>query len=108
MSNDDFSERGETPRHAALREVEEETGYKCSVSAPLSLVRYSFVRKKRRVRKRVRWYWMEPGRRVGSPDPKEIFGMAWLPFEKAKGRLRYPADFRLIDKVKRMRRRGKA
>lgn len=53
-------EPGETPREAALREVAEETGYECEVRRPLALVRYSFVRKGRLVRKRVRWYWMEP------------------------------------------------
>jgi ADP-ribose pyrophosphatase YjhB (NUDIX family) len=100
-------EKNERPRDAALREVTEESGYECSVRSPLSLIRYSFFRGKNKVRKRVRWYWMAPGRRVGKPDPKEIYGMKWLSFTRAKDILKYPADFRLIDKVQRLDRGGK-
>ncbi len=95
-------EKGESPREAALREVAEESGYECAVRAPLSLIRYSFTRNRKRVNKRVRWYWMRPERKMGPPDPNEIFGMKWLGFDKAKACLRYPADFRLIDKVRRL------
>lgn len=97
-------EKDETPKEAALREVEEESGFSCVVKAPLSLIRYSFVRKGRRVSKKVRWYWMEPRRKTGSPDAGEIHGMKWLDFGRAKTLLRYPADFRLIDRVSKMSR----
>ena len=93
-------ERGETPRAAALREVAEESGYECDILSTLAEVRYSFYRKGVRVRKRVRWYWMKPLRRCGKPDPEEISGLRWLPYRRAKELLRYPADFRLIEKVR--------
>ncbi len=99
-------DKGETPREAALREVFEETGYECAVRKTLALIRYSFVRKKRKVNKRVRWYWMESRCRTGKPDPDEIFGMKWLSYKKAKKRLRYPADLRLIEKAKALARAG--
>ncbi|MFH1726051.1 MAG: NUDIX hydrolase [Elusimicrobiota bacterium] len=99
-------EAAETPRRAALREVAEESGYECVVLAPLGLVRYSFVRSGVPVRKRVRWYWMRPRRRVGEPDPAEISGCKWLPYDEAKGLLRYPADFRLLEAVRRKREPG--
>lgn len=95
-------EKGETPREAALREVEEESGYACAVRAPLSLIRYSFVRGRKQVSKRVRWYWMKPEKKVGGPDPREIFGMRWVGFAQAGKLLRYPADFRLIEKVRKL------
>ncbi|MDE2291596.1 MAG: NUDIX domain-containing protein [Elusimicrobia bacterium] len=91
----------ETPRQAALREVAEETGLECRVVAPFALVRYSFTRKGRPVRKRVRWYRMEPVRRVGKPDGGEIHGLRWLGYAPAKRLLEYPADFRNLEKLRR-------
>lgn len=91
---------GETPRQAALREVREETGWECDIVRPLELARYSFLRSGRLVRKRVRWYRMRPVKRSGRPDEKEIFGLKWLGFGAARKLLRYPADFRLLEKVK--------
>jgi 8-oxo-dGTP pyrophosphatase MutT (NUDIX family) len=96
----------ETPRQAALREVEEESGYFCRVRRSLALVRYSFERKGRPVRKRVRWYWMEPLLRRGKADPKEIFGLRWLGYGAARRLLRYPADFRLLDKAESLSAAG--
>ncbi len=94
-------ERGETPRRAALREVHEETGWRCRVRKTLELARYSFTRQGRKVSKRVRWYLMEPLSKNGKPDAREIFGVNWLPFSKARARLKYPADFRLLAKARR-------
>jgi hypothetical protein len=63
-------------------------------------VRYSFRRGGRLVRKRVRWYWMRPVRRTGSPDAAEIFGLRWLSFSRARSVLRHPADFRLLERAR--------
>lgn len=87
---------GETPRQAALREVLEETGYRCEVLGPLTLVRYMFRRGPRLVRKRVRWYWMRPIERPGTPDAEEILKVRWMPPEEAGRRLVYPGDLRLL------------
>ena len=94
---------GEPPRAAALREVAEESGLQCRVKAPLALARYSFVRDGRPVRKRVRWYWMEPVRKVGRPDAEEIFGLRWLGYTGAKRLLSYPADVRLLARMRTAR-----
>jgi ADP-ribose pyrophosphatase YjhB (NUDIX family) len=91
---------GETPRAAALREVAEESGLQCRVKAPLALARYSFLRDGRPVKKRVRWYWMEPVRTVGRPDADEIFGLRWRGYAGARKLLSYPADLRLLDKMR--------
>lgn len=94
---------GETPRQAALREVAEEAGLRCRVKETLALVRYSFTRKGRPVKKRVRWYWMEPLAKVEATTPHEVFGMKWLGYGGAKRLLEYPADHRLLDVMKKRR-----
>jgi ADP-ribose pyrophosphatase YjhB (NUDIX family) len=94
---------GETPRRAALREVAEEAGLECRIKETLALVRYSFTRKGRPVKKRVRWYWMEPVRSVAATTPDEVFGKKWLGYGGAKRLLEYPADHRLLDVMKRRR-----
>lgn len=89
-------EKNETPLQAALREVEEETGWKCRSAGPLALVRYRFNRNGRPVAKKVRWYRMEPIKRTGRPDAVEIMKTKWVPKKTAAKRLAYPSDLRLI------------
>src|SRR5947207_996444 len=47
---------GETSADAALREVREETGWRCELVRELEAVTYWFQRDGDRVRKTVRWY----------------------------------------------------
>lgn len=89
-------EKKETPLKAALREVEEETGWKCRSVGPLALVRYRFNRNGRRVAKKVRWYRMEPVEKTGRPDEVEIMKTRWVAKKAAAKSLRYPSDLRLI------------
>lgn len=89
-------EKKETPLKAALREVEEETGWKCRSVGPLALVRYRFNRNGRPVAKKVRWYRMEPVERTGKPDEVEIMKTRWVAKKAAVKSLRYPSDLRLI------------
>ena len=89
-------EKGETWLAAALREVEEETGWKCRNLGPLSNVTYSFRRKKKLVFKRVRWYRMEPVRKTGKPDAGEILKIQWIDALKAADLLTYPSDARVL------------
>ena len=89
-------EKNETPLKAALREVEEETGWRCCSKGPLAVVRYCFNRNGRPVAKKVRWYRMEPIKRTGKPDDVEILKTKWVPKRTAVKSLRYPSDLRLI------------
>lgn len=89
-------EKKETPLKAALREVEEETGWKCRSVGPLALVRYRFNRNGRPVAKKVRWYRMEPVEKTGRPDEVEIMKTKWVARKAAAKSLRYPSDLRLI------------
>ena len=92
-------EEGETPPETALREVREETGWKCRILRDMKEVRYEFERDGVPVRKKVQWFVMEPVEEVGSPDPEEIHGLKWAPRAEAAGLLRYPSDRELLDSV---------
>ena len=72
---------GETHRHAALREVEEETGLRCRTGASCPEARYA-DRKGRP--KRVRYWSMEPidGEFVANDEVDEV---RWLLIDEAKG-----------------------
>ena len=89
-------EKGETWLSAALREVEEETGWKCRRLGLLSNVTYRFRREGRPVFKRVRWYRMEPIEKTGKPDADEIRRTKWIDANKAAGALSYPSDGRVL------------
>jgi ADP-ribose pyrophosphatase YjhB (NUDIX family) len=88
---------GETPLKAALREVEEETGWRCKSLGVLTTVAYNFSRQGRPVAKKVKWYRMEPIEKVGKPDAREIMDAKWVPQEAAAKKLKYPSDFKLLE-----------
>jgi 8-oxo-dGTP pyrophosphatase MutT (NUDIX family) len=94
-------EAGETPRETAVREVEEETGYKCRISGTIFTARYVFQRQGRLVHKKVQWYWMEAGARLGKPDEAEIDAIQWASFRKAAELLRYPSDLELLERTRK-------
>lgn len=84
-------ERSETSAEAAVREVEEETGYRCRIEAELRRSDYWFQREGRRVKKTVRWFRMAVVEHRGAWDT-EVEQVVWLPVEEAAGRLTYPSD----------------
>ena len=86
---------GETSADAALREVREETGWRCELVRELEAVTYWFQRDGDRVRKTVRWYLMRPLEKVGEHD-HEVDEVAWTTREDALTRLRYDSDRRLL------------
>jgi 8-oxo-dGTP pyrophosphatase MutT (NUDIX family) len=86
---------GETSEQAALREVCEETGYRCQVVRELEAVTYWFQRGGRRIKKTVRWYLMRPLEKVGDHD-HEVDEVAWADRDDALRRLRYDSDRRLL------------
>jgi 8-oxo-dGTP pyrophosphatase MutT (NUDIX family) len=86
---------GETSADAALREVREETGYRCEVVRELETFTYWFQRSGRRVRKTVSWFLMRPLEKVGDHD-HEVDEVAWAERADALSRLRYDSDRRLL------------
>ena len=80
--------RGEREDAAALREVREETGYRCSLGARLIQVRYQ----DRNGRDKVVTYWaMTPKRGQFRPN-KEVDELRWLPLSGAAELLSYDHD----------------
>ena len=79
---------GETHRHAALREVEEETGLRCRTGEELPQARYA---DRKRRPKRVRYWSMEPidGEFEANDEVDEV---CWLPIDEAMAALTYRHD----------------
>lgn len=86
---------GERSQDAALREVREETGYRCEVVRELASVTYWYQREGRRVRKTVRWFLMRPLERVSEHD-REVEEVAWVEPAEARSRLAYDSDRKLL------------
>lgn len=91
-------EDGESQEEAALREVEEETGYKCRIVKFLDTVEYWFWERGVKVKKTVYWYLMEPLGKVGEHD-FEISEVRFFSPDEIKQILSYPSDKKLVDKV---------
>src|SRR5438876_1148461 len=53
-------EKGETEEQAALREVQEETGWSCAILQPFHKVQYWFKKKGQLIKKSVTWFLMKP------------------------------------------------
>lgn len=98
-------EKGETPRQAAAREVEEETGYRCSVFRSLLRVGYFFTIGRQKVKKTVKWFLMRPNMKAGKPDTSEIVGIIWVSFDKARSMLYYQTDLELVDLARKATQR---
>jgi 8-oxo-dGTP diphosphatase len=93
-------EPGEDWLEAGLREVEEETGYRCEASIELPPVSY-LDRKGRR--KLVRYWLMEPV--DGQFEPHgEVDELRWVGREEAEELLTYPHDRELVRKALRRHR----
>jgi 8-oxo-dGTP diphosphatase len=90
-------EEGESWQEAALREVEEETGYRCKPLTELPHVSY-LDRKSRR--KLVRYWLMEP--LEGQFEPHgEVDELRWVTPDDADEQLTYPHDKELVHKALR-------
>jgi len=94
-------EAGETAEAAALREVEEETGFFCEIVSDLYRAEYAFTRAGADVQKDVRWFMMK---RVGGDGiPKatdEILDLRWYSLEDAEKELLYLSDLAILDLLK--------
>jgi 8-oxo-dGTP diphosphatase len=90
-------EKGEGWKEAALREVQEETGYRCVAEVELPHVSY-LDRKSRR--KLVRYWLMEPIEGEFKPHD-EVDELRWVTPSEADELLTYPHDKELVHRALR-------
>ena len=84
-------EPGELEVAAAVREVEEETGFPCVVGRGLGTSRYRVLHQGRDVPKRVRWWALEAGDGTFVPDG-EVDRLEWLTVPRAVRRVTAGTD----------------
>ncbi|MEP6760807.1 MAG: NUDIX hydrolase [Sporichthyaceae bacterium] len=90
-------EAGESAEDAAVREVEEETGIRGRVVAPLGTIDYWFVADDRRIHKTVHHYLLEATGGELSDEDIEVDEVAWVPLDELRERLAYAGERRLAD-----------
>jgi 8-oxo-dGTP pyrophosphatase MutT (NUDIX family) len=96
-------EKGEQPPETALREVEEETGYRCEIVEPFDKVEYFFKRDGRLVKKMVTWFLMKPIEKTGTHDTEEILETRWVSMGEAKDLATYKSDQQILMKLQGMK-----
>jgi 8-oxo-dGTP pyrophosphatase MutT (NUDIX family) len=85
-------EAGESHKRCALREVEEETGLRCTLGAELPAS--SYINGNGRP-KAVRYWIMDPGN--GRAEPRnEVDAVRWVSLEEAAALLTYPRDREIL------------
>ena len=82
----------ETPQECALREVREETGFRCELGRPVGCTAYV----DRRGRNKVACYWVMEVISGRFRPGGEVDRMVWLPVAEAVKRLTYERDKALI------------
>jgi ADP-ribose pyrophosphatase YjhB (NUDIX family) len=92
-------EPGETAEQAAVREVLEETGWRCRITGSLGTVQYQFRRTGTLVQKTVHWFRMAPEALEGHPDPDEILEARWARPEEARPILSYKSDLDIMTRL---------
>ena len=85
---------GETFEDAALREVEEETGLRCSLEAELPSTEYRDSKDRPKI---VRYWQMEVDEDPGFTPNDEVDELRWLPMAEARELLTYDRDGGLLD-----------
>ena len=92
-------EIGESLQDAAVREVEEETGIRGTVIAPLGTIDFWFVAEGKRIHKTVHHFLMTTAGGTLNADDIEVEAVEWVPLIDAPGRLAYPDERRLAERV---------
>jgi bis(5'-nucleosidyl)-tetraphosphatase len=93
-------EQGEKAPEAALREVQEETGYLCEIVQPFEKVEYFFKREGQLIKKAVTWFLMKPLKKTGTHDAEEILETRWVTMQEAADLISYKSDKQILSRLK--------
>lgn len=92
-------EEGETPEQAALREVEEESGWRCELGRPLGETRYTDHKGRDKL---VHWWEMWARERNKWEPGREVDDLMWVPLSDLPALISYEADRELLKRVRDM------
>jgi 8-oxo-dGTP diphosphatase len=90
------NELGERDEDAALREVEEETGFRCTLGDPAGETRYDDSKGRPKL---VRYWVMEPTRDHAFTPNREVDELRWCTRREAGKLLTYPHDRVLLARL---------
>ncbi|MBF8289131.1 MAG: hydrolase [Chloroflexi bacterium] len=88
---------GETIEETAIREVEEETGLRVRITAPLTSIEYSFVQGGTRIQKTVHYFLMEATGGDLRRHDREFERVRWVRFEDARSLLTFDTERSLVE-----------
>lgn len=92
-------EPGETPLHAALREVKEETGFDAEVLAAAGTAEWSYERNGEWFHETIHYYFLRPTSVTPDFHDTEFEIVRWVSIQEAQRILSYPEERHLIEKV---------
>lgn len=99
-------EEGESIDAAAIREVEEETGYRTRITQDLGSITYDILKPDgANYRKTVSYFLLELADNdepIKNLQDSEDFENEWLPFDEAYDRLTYPDTKELLQKAQKL------
>jgi 8-oxo-dGTP diphosphatase len=90
---------GESPEDAALREVEEESGWRCELAHELEPTRYKDANGRAKV---VHWWEMIARQRGPWQANDEVDEIAWMPLAEVDSFLTYESDRKLAAAVREL------
>jgi 8-oxo-dGTP pyrophosphatase MutT (NUDIX family) len=93
-------EAGETPEQAAVREVEEETGWVATVVAPLGTVHYTYLEAGAEVSKQVHFFLMELTRSEPRRTDGELGRVYWCAIDEATECLSFETERRVVRRAR--------
>ncbi len=95
-------DKNETKEQTAIREVEEETGIKAKILAPLKPVTFWYVFEGKKIKKTVYYFLMEHISGDTTKHDFEMEAVEWIPENKVFDKLAYKSDKKVWEDAKKL------